>query len=338
MRGRRPGKVFGVAVLEDFEVVSGGPPDRLFQAGSISKPVTALAALELAGRGDLDLDADVNDRLTGWQLPGRRGVSLRQLLGHTSGLGVPFYPGYVQGAVVPTLRQSLDGGPPATTKPVRASPGHIGRFRYSGGGYTVIQQLISEVTGLPFAEAARALVLEPAGMASSTFGQPLPAGLRAAAARPDWRVYPEAAAAGLWTTPGDLARFAGAVAAAAAGRASALRQAAAAQLLTACTRVPARGEWMMLPAFGLRRPEACGLGMFGFGEDRFGHIGGAAGFFSILVGSWHDGRGAVVMTASNPSPFPFRLLRAISDERGWTGFRPRGWARSRRKPAAETGV
>src|ERR1700685_3993476 len=135
---RRPGTVFGVAVLEDFELawsqVHGGQADRLFQAGSISKPVTALAALELAARGDLDLDADVNDRLTGWQLPGPRGVSLRQLLGHTSGLGVSFYPGYPQGGDVPTLRQSLDGVPPAATKPVRADPGPSGRFRYSGGG------------------------------------------------------------------------------------------------------------------------------------------------------------------------------------------------------------
>ena len=109
----RQGLVFGVAVIEGFEVgwsrVVGGPPDALFQAGSISKPVTALAALELVGRGVLDLEADVNDRLTSWRLPGPERVSLRQLLGHTSGLGVGFYPGYRQGAEAPTVLQSLDG-------------------------------------------------------------------------------------------------------------------------------------------------------------------------------------------------------------------------------------
>jgi CubicO group peptidase (beta-lactamase class C family) len=338
---QRPERVFGVAILENFELawnhVRGGPPGLLFQAGSISKPVTALAALELVARGDLDLDADVNDRLTGWRLPGPHRVSLRQLLGHTSGLGVSFYPGYAQDADVPTLRQSLDGVPPAATKAVLAGAGQPGRFRYSGGGYTIIQLLITEVTGLPFDQAARELVLEPAGMTSSTFGPPRPAERWPAVARPDWRVYPEAAAAGLWSTPADLARLAGAVAAATAGRASAVRPEVAAQLLSAATPVPARGEWMFLPALGLRRPDSCGLGMFGFGNDRFGHLGGAAGFFSILLGSARDGSGAVVMTAADPGPFPFRLLRTIGDELGWTGLRPRGWPRRGRRLAAGTG-
>lgn len=312
----RPGQVFGVAVIEDFRLarsaVRGAPPDALFQAGSISKPVTALVALELAARRELDLDADVNDRLTGWQLPGPRTVSLRALLGHTSGLGVPFYPGYAQGADLPTLPQSLNGVPPAATKPVRAQAAKAVRFRYSGGGYSVIQQLIADVTGLPFAEAARAVVLDPLGMTSSTFAQPLPAGLRCRAARPDWHVYPESAAAGLWTTPEDLARFACAVAAAAAGRGSPVRPDAAAQLLAPRTKVPVRGEWLILPLLGAPRPRSCGLGMFGFGNGRFGHDGGAASFSSVFLASARDGGGAVVMTALNASPFPFRLLRAIS--------------------------
>src|SRR5580692_7992046 len=186
--------VYGVAAIEGFGVawsrVAGGPPDALFQAGSISKPVTALAALELVGRGELDLDADVNERLLAWHLPGPRRVTLRQLLGHTSGLGVPFYPGYPQGADAPTLRQSLDGVPPAATKPVRVGAGARGTFGYSGGGYAVIQQLMTDVTGRPFAAAAQDLVLGPLGMTSSTFAQPLPAGLCRKAARPDWHVYP----------------------------------------------------------------------------------------------------------------------------------------------------
>lgn len=324
----RPGKVSGVAVIEDFELawsqVSGGPAGLLFQAGSISKPVAALAALELVARGELDLDDDVNGRLTSWRVPGPRGVSLRQLLGHTSGLGVPFYPGYPQGADLPTLRQSLDGAPPAATKPVRvtASPG---RFRYSGGGYTVVQQLIADVTGQPFADAAQGLVLGPLGMTSSTFGQPLPPWLRPAAARQDWHVYPECAAAGLWTTPEDLARFACAVAAAAAGRGSAVAPETAGLMLTPGARVPVRGEQLMLPVLGLRHPRSYGLGMFVFGDEWFGHIGGAASFFSILVASGKGGRAAAIMTASDPSPFPFALLGAIGGERGWTGLRPLAW-------------
>jgi CubicO group peptidase (beta-lactamase class C family) len=322
-------------VIEDFELawseVRGGVPGMLFQAGSISKPVSALAALELAARGELDLDADVNDQLTSWQLPGPPGVSLRQLLGHTAGLGVPFYPGYAQDAAQPTLRQSLAGEAPAVTRPVRVEAGARGRFRYSGGGYAVVQQLVADVTGQTFGEAAQALVLRPLGMTSSTFAQPLPPDLRPLAARPDWHVYPESAAAGLWTTPADLARFAAAVAAAAtgqrsgAGRSLAADRGSAAWLVSDHTAVPVRGEWMILPLLGMRWPRSCGLGMFGFGDGRFGHVGGAASFFSVLVASVRDGSGAVVMTAANASPFPFRLLRAVGDEQGWTGFAPAGW-------------
>jgi CubicO group peptidase (beta-lactamase class C family) len=322
---RRYGKVLGVAVIAESGIAwtwpAGRVADRLFQAGSLSKPVTALAALELAARGLADLDGDVNQQLTSWQLPGSRRVSLRDLLGHTAGTGVPFFPGYRQDAPVPTLGQVLGGVPPSATPAVRADPARHGRFCYSGGGYAVIQQLITDVTGLPFADAARALILEPLGMTRSTFDQPLPHHLRSAAARNDWHIYPESATAGLWTTPADLARYACALQAALAGRPSPIRPQVAAQLLTPHARLPAKGDWNLLPLLGMRPPDSCGLGMFLHGDDRFSHIGGAASFFSILTASTQDGTGAVVMTAANPAPFPFQLLRAISAEHGWTGFR-----------------
>lgn len=321
----------GVAVIEESAIawsrVAGGPPGLLFQAGSISKPVTALAVLELAARGQADLDADVNEQLISWQLPGGGPISLRQLLGHTAGTGVRFFPGYRQDATVPGLRQVLDGVAPSATPAVRADAAGHGRFRYSGGGYAVIQQLIADITGQPFARAARALVLEPLGMTRSTFEQPLPASLRPAAARNDWHIYPESAAAGLWTTPEDLARLICALQDALAGRDSPVRPRTATQLLTPRTPLPAKGEWNLLPILGIRPPDFCGLGMFLHGQDRFSHIGGAARFFSVLTASAEDGTGAVVMTAADPRPFPFRLLTAISDEHKWTGFRQPAWKR-----------
>jgi CubicO group peptidase (beta-lactamase class C family) len=204
------------------------------------------------------------------------------------------------------------------TPAVRADPG---TFRYSGGGYAVIQQLIADVTGQPFADAARTLVLEPLGMTRSTFEQPLPAHLRPAAARHDWHSYPESAAAGLWSTPDDLARYVCAVQNALAGRPSPIRSRSATQFLTPYARLPAKGNWNLLPLLGMRPPDSGGLGMFLHGEERFSHVGGAASFFSVLTASTRDGTGAVVMTAADPGPLPFRLLRAISDEHGWTGFR-----------------
>jgi beta-lactamase family protein len=130
----------GAAIIRNFQVAwsgaSAGAADLLFQAGSISKPVTALAALELAARGQVSLDGDVNDYLTSWQVPGPPVLSLRQV---------------------------LDGAPPAVTAAVRPSPARRDEFRYSGGGYAIIQQLISDVTATPFDEAARTLALEPRG-------------------------------------------------------------------------------------------------------------------------------------------------------------------------------
>jgi CubicO group peptidase (beta-lactamase class C family) len=328
---RRSRRVLGIAVIEESGIawsrVVNGPPDRLFQAGSISKPVTALVALELAARGQVTLDGDVNRQLTSWHVPGPGKISLRQLLGHTAGVGVSFFPGYPQGAGFPTLRQVLDGVPPSKTPAIRADPATYGRFCYSGGGYVVVQQMIADVTGMPFAQAARCLVLEPLGMTSSTFEQPLPAGLQPAAARRDWHVYPETAAAGLWTTPHDVARYVCALQSALAGRTSAVRPLTVTQMLTPHSPLPARGEWNLLPILGMRPPDSCGLGMFLHGDDRFSHVGGAARFFSVLTASAKDGSGAVVMTASNPTPFPFKLLRAISDEHGWTGFRQPAWKR-----------
>lgn len=328
---QRCGKVCGVAVIEGsglaWSGVAGGAPDALFQAGSIAKPVTALAALELAARGQADLDGNVNEQLTSWHLPGHHAASLRQLLGHSAGTGVPFFPGYPQDSAMPTLRQALDGEPPSATPPVRIDSARHNRFRYSGGGYAIIQQLICDLTGLPFAQAVRSLVLEPLGMTQSTFEQPLPERLRPTAARHDWHVYPESAAAGLWTTPRDLARYICAMQAAVTGRPSAVRATIAATVLTPRTPLTGRGEWNILPLVGIRPPDSFGLGMFLHGSDRFSHYGGAAGFFSALTASTKDGTGVVVMTTSNATPSLFRLLRAISDEYGWTGFRQPAWKR-----------
>jgi CubicO group peptidase (beta-lactamase class C family) len=327
----------GFAVVDRGQVaVADGsvPVSTLFQAGSISKPIAAMVALELAARGQADLDADVNDMLTSWRLPEAAGITLRHLLGHTAGIGVSFLPGYRAGVATPTLLQSLDGSPPAATAPVRPDPAFKDTFRYSGGGYAVLEQLVTDCTGQPFAEAAKKLVLEPIGMTNSTFEQPLPARLHACAARPDWNTYPEAAAAGLWTTPTDLARFVCALQASLGELPSPLHHAAAVHMLTPHRQLPARGEWNALPLFGLRPPDSSGLGLFLTGREWFSHIGGARSFCSMLTGSLADGTGAVVMTATGSPRIMFRLMRAISDEEGWSHFRVRRSERARSLPAS----
>ena len=320
--------VIGVAGVEDGEIAwssaVGGGESALFQAGSLSKTVTAAVVLELAHRGVLNLDSDVNKRLSSWTLPSASGASLRQLLSHTAGVNVPFCPGYAQGAPVPTLAQSLQGVEPATTPPVTVNPKVAARFRYSGGGYAVVQQVIEDVTDEPFAEVARRVVFEPLGMGQSTFAQP-PEPLPTSPAWADWHLYPEQAAAGLWSTPTDLARFVVALNAARQNDGSGLAPETAAAMTTPHAKLPLRGQWTFLRLLGLNFPGHAGLGLF-VRDDRFINFGGAAGSSSALTGSTNDGTGAVVMTAGCRSPLAVRLLLEISDARGWTDLRafPRG--------------
>jgi CubicO group peptidase (beta-lactamase class C family) len=225
-----------IAVIRDFEihwskgygladVVSGDKvtPDTLFQAASISKPVAAMAVLKAVQDGKFALDQDVNSILTSWKVPpsehtARQPVTLRGLLSHTSGTDDGFgFPGYKPGAPLPTLVQILKGDAPSNVGAVLVARPPLTAFKYSGGGITVVQLLMSDVMKRPFPEQMRDTVLAPLGMTSSAYEQPLsPARDRTAARAHDrtgaardakWHVYPELAAAGLWTTSPDLARF-----------------------------------------------------------------------------------------------------------------------------------
>ncbi len=209
---------YGKRDAESGELVTAG---TLFQAASISKGVAAVA-MRLVEQGMLSLDEDVNAKLRSWKVPEneftqREKVTLRRLLSHNAGLTVHGFPGYSQGAKVPTLVQLLDGKPPANTEAVRVNKAPGSGFRYSGGGYEVMQLLVEDVTGKRFDEAARELILDPLGMHRSAYEQPLGverARNAASAYRGDgkaiagrWHTYPEKTAAGHWTTPSELAQF-----------------------------------------------------------------------------------------------------------------------------------
>ena len=239
-------------------------PQTLFQACSISKPIAAVAMLRLVEQGLLDLDEDVNEKLTSWRVPPTADwqpvVTLRQLVSHSAGLTTSGFPGYSRGAELPTTIQILEGISPANTFGVRVDTVPGTQFRYSGGGTMVMQQLLEDVTGTPFRLLVRELVLEPLGMSDSDYAQPLPEELegRAATAHDEagrpiegrWHTYPEHAAAGLWTTPGDLATFAVAVQQAYAGRDGAiLAPESARELLT--PQIPAEDRIGGLDRLGL---------------------------------------------------------------------------------------
>ncbi len=293
--------------------------DTLFQAGSISKPVTAFGALRLVQDGRLALDDDVNTVLKGWQLPAPEGqpVSLRQLLSHTGGVTVHGFPGYAAGASVPSVDEVLRGAPPAVTAAVSVDMPPGTRWRYSGGGYTVIQRLMTDRSGEAFSALLAREVLQAAGMHHSRFDQPLASALLAHAALPHDtagrpvpggpHVYPELAAAGLWSTPSDLLRFAVAVQRSAAGEPDALLS----------------REW----AEQMLRP---GLGGYGLGFEvgdtpwghSFAHGGSNEGYENYLVA--YDGRGegvAVMTNGAQGNRVAGDLIRSIAVEYGWPSYR-----------------
>ena len=294
----------------------------LFQAASISKPVAALAALRLVEQGKLALDEDVNAKLASWKVPENdftktEKVTLRRLLSHSAGLTVHGFGGYAADAPVPTLVQVLDGAKPANSGAVRVDvvPGTI--WRYSGGGYTVAQLLMTDVTGRPFPDLMAELVLKPVGMTDSTYEQPLPEARRGAAASGHtsdgkllpgrYHTYPEMAAAGLWTTPTDLAKFLLEIERARRGKSAVLSQALALEMTTA-----------QKPGYGL------GLSLDGFGKSAsFGHGGSNEGFKCQMTAFFEGGRGAVIMTNGDQGGFlAGEILRAVAREYGWPAFKP----------------
>jgi len=290
----------------------------LFQAASISKTLTALAALRMVQDGALQLNEDVNLRLTSWKVPASQPtavekVTLARLLSHSAGVTVSGFPGYGTGSPIPTIVQVLRGEAPANTSNVEVDIVPGDRVRYSGGGYTIVQLLISDVTGKPFADVMRDMVLVPAGMSRSTFAQPLPTERWSEAATGHSRTgtaisgrfytYPELAAAGLWTTPSDLARFAIEVQRAFdGGTRSMLSAGLTRQMLT-----PRSDD------YGL------GFAIAGAGSDRwFAHGGSNVGFRSHLVASVHGGRGAIVLTNGDRGfDLGTEVLRAIARTYDW---------------------
>jgi CubicO group peptidase (beta-lactamase class C family) len=299
----------------------GGPaitPRTLFQAASVSKPVAAMATLRMAEQGQLDLDGDINTALTSWKLPEGKGKpSVRQLLSHTGGMTVSGFPGYAADKSVPTLVQVLDGAWGANSKAIRVDTAPGSAMRYSGGGYTVLQQAMIDRSGKPFDVLLRESVLKPLGMNDSSFSQPLPAALQAQAARAHHHdgkpypggahTYPELAAACLWTTPEDLAKFVIAIQQGAAGSDNGVISAA----MTRTMLTPVMGDY----ALGLQ---------IGDGGKVFEHSGSNMGFRAVIVGSTDSGDGAVILTNGDEGgKLAAGLLRAIAHEYKWASHQTR---------------
>ncbi len=311
-----------VAVIRDFElhwargygiadVETGAPVDveTLFQAASISKPVTAVAVMRAVEEGRFALDDDINSVLRSWQLPGNdftaeRPVTPRLLLSHTAGLGDGHgFPGYAPGLPRPTPVQILNGEEPSNVGAVTMVRPPLTAMHYSGGGTTIIQLALTDLHGESFPELMRRRVLEPIGMTASTFAQPLSPARDANAARAHrgdgsamgeakWHVYSAMAAAGLWTNARDLALFAIEVQRALRGDPGRVISAASAATMTSPVGI---GDF------------AVGFEVARHGEGwYFSHSGGNWGFTCYLIAHKVKGYGVAVMTNSSGGGGVFR--------------------------------
>jgi CubicO group peptidase (beta-lactamase class C family) len=290
----------------------------LFQAASISKSLNAVGVLKLVQDKKLDLNTDINQYLKSWKFPydsvsKNKKITVAQLLSHTAGLSVHGFPGYPSGQIVPAITDVLDGKTPANTAPVRSEfePGL--KFQYSGGGITVSQLIVMDITGQPYADFMWENVLKPLGMTQSSYQQPPSEGKQkylasayksdAAPVQGRFHVYPEQAAAGLWTNPTDLCKYI---------------------LDTQSSLQGAPGKVLSIEMNRLRLTPVDGSSALGvFIEDRgsakyFNHNGGNEGF--TYYGSLDEGKGVVVMQNSDNGAILEEIVNAVASVYNWKDF------------------
>jgi CubicO group peptidase (beta-lactamase class C family) len=315
---------FSIAVVKDFKIhwakaygvadVETGRPldvDSRFQAASISKPVTAMAAMRLVQDHQLSLDADINTIVKSWRVPDSgwtrdQAVTPRSLFSHTSGADDGFgFPGYEPAAALPTIRQVLEGESPSNVGKVHFARAPYQAYKYSGGGVLVMQLALTDLSGRPFAPFMQSTILGPLQMSHSSFEPPPTPGDSANVALahdesgrrmgPPWHVYPEQAAAGLWTTPSDLAKFMIELQTALRGRGKVLDQQTANEMIT-----PAGVGPVAVGVF---------IGQRGDGWY-FTHSGSNWGYRAWLMGHLRKGYGIVMMVNSDNG---MALLNQVGD-------------------------
>ncbi len=290
-----------------------------FQAASISKSLNSLGVMKLVEKGKLDPEADINNYLRNWKFPydsvsNNKKINTYQLLSHTAGLTIHGFPGYEVTDTLPTVQQVLDGKKPANTKAVRSQfePGK--RFQYSGGGTTISQLMVTSITGRDYAAYMQAEVLTPLGMTNSSYRQPPARGAALAtgyygngeAVNGKYHVYPEQAAAGLWTTPTDLAKYIIECQLAYEGRSK--------KVLS-----PAMMKKRMTPYFD----STFALGVFienRGGVKYFNHNGGNEAFVCTYYGSLEGGNGVVIMENGENFSLIAELLNSVAQVYNWKGF------------------
>ena len=300
--------------------------ESLFQAGSISKPITAISVLRQAETGHLSLDTPVNQLLTSWKIPASAytettPVLVRHLLNHTAGLTVHGFAGYRVEDQVPDLLNILDGEPPANSAKlvVNRPVGNSYSYRYSGGGYTVLEQLLEDHFKSDFTHFMQENVLSIMNLKHSTFEQPLAEmkwsqiawGYPRQSQKPrgQFYIHPEQAAAGLWTTAGELAQVI-----------IELQKSLKDDSGKLLTQQSAKS--MLHPAvYGIQGSSVYGIGLGIFVNDfYFLHAGWNEGYSSKFIAHQEKGYGLVVLTNANKPQLVEEVITSIARSEGWDDF------------------
>ena len=297
--------------------------NTLFQAASISKSLNAVGVLRLVQEKKLDLNADINKYLLTWKFPydeksNNKQITLTNLLSHTAGLTIHGFPGYAKGDSLPTLLQVLDGRKPSNTEAVRSSDEPGKRVNYSGGGVTISQMIVMDVTHQPYEIFMQKNVLDPLGMKGSSYRQPpsasdekrLATGYRSDGKKipGKFHIYPEQAAAGLWTNPVDLCKYIIETQLSYKGESSKVLSPEMTRLrLTPVLEDAALGTFVNSRISGSLK--------------YFNHNGGNEGFQCTAVGCRDNGEGVVIMTNSdNGSLIYEEILNSVATVYNWKDY------------------
>jgi len=329
-------KGISIAVIHNYQIewargygyadVSENRPvteSTLFQAASISKSLNSVGVLKLVQEKKLDLNTDINKYLVTWKFPydtvsHNKIITLTNLLSHTAGLTVHGFPGYAKGETLPSLPQILNGQKPANTEAIRSADEPGKSVSYSGGGTTISQMIVMDVTKQPYDVYMQKNVLDLLGMTASSYKQPPSpekAKLLATGYKPDgsevpgkYHIYPEQAAAGLWTNPADLCKYIIETQLSWQGKSS--------KVLT-----PEMTKLRLTPVL-----EDAGLGTFVNSRvtgsyKYFNHNGGNEGFSCTSIGCRDNGEGVVIMTNSdNGSPLCEEIANSVATVNKWKDY------------------
>ena len=279
------------------------------------KPVTVQTLFQI------DLHTDINTYLHTWKFPydslskGKK-ITIANLLSHTAGLTIHGFPGYKRSDTLPSIPQILDGKRPANTEPLRSQFAPGLRSEYSGGGITILQMIVIDVTHEPYDTYMWNNVLKPLGMTMSFYTQSpskdrekfLATGYRQDGKEVEekFHVYPEQAAAGLWTNPTDLAKYIIETQLSLLGKSNKVLS----QEMTKLRLTPYMDSSAALGVFIDKK-----------GNEKYFQRGGAnEGFRCQYYGSFENGNGVVVMVNSDNGGILNEVINSVAGVYGWKDF------------------